>query len=268
MTAAWEKNYERLAFERRGRILTVALNDPDRLNAVDNRMHEELAHVFVDVASDTASDVVVLTGRGRAFCAGGDIARMNVIRDDPSIFFLEDRPAAKRIVFSLLDVEKPVVARINGHAIGLGATLALFCDVTFMADTARIADPHVAIGLVAGDGGAVIWPQLVGFQKAKEYLLTGDPIDAPTAAAIGLVNHCVPAAELDRRVDAFCDRLAAGASRAIQWTKIAINLELKRIAHATVDVGMAYESLSTRTADHAEAAAAFLAKRKPTFTGR
>ena len=199
---------------------------------------------------------------------GGDIARMHDIRADPAVFFLEDRPAAKRIVFSLLDVEKPVVARINGHAIGLGATLALFCDVTFIADTAKIGDPHVAMGLVAGDGGAVIWPQLVGFQKAKEYLLTGEPIDGATAAAIGLVNHCVPAGELDARVDAFCDRLAAGASRAIQWTKIAINLELKRIAHAAMDAGMAYESLSTRTADHAEAAAAFLAKRSPRFTGR
>ena len=137
-----------------------------------------------------------------------------------------------------------------------------------IADTAKIGDPHVAMGLVAGDGGAVIWPQLVGVQKAKEYLLTGEPIDGATAAAIGLVNHYVPAGELDARVDAFCDRLAAGASRAIQWTKIAINLELKRIAHAAMDAGMAYESLSTRTADHAEAAAAFLAKRSPRFTGR
>jgi enoyl-CoA hydratase len=268
MVASWESSYETIAFERRGRALTVILDDPERLNAVSHEMHTELERVFVDAARDEGSDVVVLTGRGRAFSAGGDIARMQAIAKDPSIFVIEDRAIAKRVVFSLLDLEKPIIAKINGPAVGLGATLALFCDVSFMADTARIGDPHVSVGLVAGDGGAVIWPQLVGFHKAKEYLLTGELISGPTAAAIGLVNHCVPASELNDRVDAFCDRLLAGAARAIQWTKIAVNLELKRLAHAVMDVGMAYEALTARSADHAEAASAFVAKRKPTFVGR
>ncbi len=267
MSAAWEENYQAIRFARRDRILTIVLNDPARLNAVSDKMHAELGQVFLDAAKDPDSDVVVLTGAGRAFSAGGDIARMQEVVDDPALF-LAGVATAKQIVFSLLDLEKPLIAKINGHAVGLGATLALFCDVTFMADSAKIGDPHVSIGLVAGDGGAVIWPQLVGFAKAKELLMTGELLDAAKAESIGLVNHCVPAAELDSAVDAFCDRLLAGATLAIRWTKITVNVELKRIAHALMDMGLAYEALTAQSRDHAEAVAAFGQKRAPKFIGK
>jgi enoyl-CoA hydratase len=267
MTAAWEARYRTLRFARHARILTIVLDDPARLNAVSPEMHEELGTVFRDAAADPDSDIVVLTGAGRAFSAGGDIAQMQKVIDDPALF-RAGMATAKQIVFSLLDLEKPIVAKINGHAVGLGATLALFCDVSFMADGARIGDPHVAVGLVAGDGGAVIWPQLIGFARAKELLMTGTLLDAARAAAIGLVNHCVPAAELDSAVDAFCDKLAAGALQAIRWTKATINLELKRIAHALMDPGLATEALSAASRDHAEAVAAFREKRPPKFTGK
>lgn len=267
MSAAWEASYQTIRFARRDRILTIVLNDPSRLNAVSDRMHLELGQVFLDAAKDPESDVVVLTGAGRAFSAGGDIARMQEVVDDPGSF-LAGVSTAKQIVFSLLDLDKPLIAKINGHAVGLGATLALFCDVTFMADNARIGDPHVSIGLVAGDGGAVIWPQLVGFARAKEFLMTGELLDARRAEAIGLVNHCVPAAELDRTVDAFCDKLAAGAMQAVRWTKTMVNIELKRIAHALMDTGLAYEALTAQSRDHAEAVAAFSQKRAPKFTGK
>jgi enoyl-CoA hydratase len=266
MSAAWEVKYRTLRFVRRERVLTIVLDDPARLNAVSEPMHHELATVFRDVGQDPGSDVIVLTGAGRAFSAGGDIAQMQKVVDDPALFRAGMVPA-KQIVFSLLDLEKPIVAKINGHAVGLGATLALFCDVSFMADTARIGDPHVAIGLVAGDGGAVIWPQLIGFARAKEFLMTGALLDAAKAEAIGLVNHCVPAAELDAAVDAFCDKLAAGALQAIRLTKATVNLELKRIAHALMDPGLAFEALSAASRDHAEAVAAFRAKRPPKFSG-
>jgi enoyl-CoA hydratase len=262
MTAAWELKYETLAFARRGGVLTIMLNDPSHLNAVGEQMHNELANVFADAATDADSRVVVLTGAGRVFSAGGDIAQMQEAVADPAKF-LAGVPMAKKIVFSLLDLEKPIIAKINGHAVGLGATLALFCDVTFMAETARIGDPHVAIGLVAGDGGAVIWPQLVGFARAKEFLMTGELLTAKKAEAIGLINHCVPADALDSAVDAFCDRLASGATQAIRWTKTIVNIELKRIAHALLDTGLAYESLTARSHDHAEAVAAFADRRKP-----
>ena len=121
------------------------------------------------------------------------------------------------------------------------------------------------MGLVAGDGGAVIWPQLIGFSRAKEYLLTGDLMTAQKAAEIGLINHAVPQDSLDEVTHAFCVRLLQGATKAIRWTKVTTNLELKRIAHALMDVGLSYESLSVRTADHREAINAFREKRPPKF---
>ncbi len=267
MGAEWEKNYQTLRFERRGRILTIKFNDPERLNAVSPRMHHELSRVMIDAADDPGSDIVVLTGAGRAFSAGGDADRLQEIAERPQSF-LDDIVSAKRIVFSLLDLEKPVIAKINGPAVGLGATIALFCDVTFMSDTARIGDPHVSVGLVAGDGGAAIWPQLIGFARAKEILMSGELLDAKRAEALGLVNHVVPAADLDRAVDAYCDKLAGGATNAIRWTKVAVNIELKRIAHAIMDASIAYEALSAHSAHHAEAASAFLKKHKQRRTDK
>jgi enoyl-CoA hydratase len=263
MTPTWTEHYRALAFSRRGKILTITLNNPDQLNAVGKQMHDELDRVFVDAAGDEGSDVVVLTGAGRAFSAGGDISRMQEIVADPDLFFREAE-VAKRVVFSLLDLEKPIIAKINGHAVGLGATLALMCDVSFMARDAKIGDPHVRIGLAAGDGGAVIWPHLIGFARAKEYLMTGDLLDAARACEIGLINHAVERDQLDDAVDAFCDRLACGSKDAIRWTKVAVNLELKRIAHSVMEVGMAYETITARSSDHAKAVTDFISKRRRT----
>ncbi len=251
--------YERLLLERRGRVLTVTLNRPEVLNAFGPVMHTEIIEALHFAGSDPGSDVVVLTGAGRAFSAGGDLARMEECIADPSEFAREAADA-KRIVFALLDIEKPVIARVNGHAVGLGATIALLCDVVFAAESAKIGDPHVKVGLVAGDGGAIIWPQLIGFARAKEYLMTGELLTAAQAAGIGLINHAVPDAELDARVDAFCDRLAAGSTQAIRWTKTTVNIELKRIAHALMDPGIAYESLTQRSDDHRNAVMAMKAK--------
>ena len=164
-----QADYRTIKIERRGRILYLIMNRPATLNAVDVLMHTELARVFRDANDDTESDIVVLTGAGRAFCAGGDVDWMQDAIDHPENF--ESTVAeAKQIVFSLLDCEKPVIAKVNGAAVGLGATLALFCDIGIAAETAIFADPHVSIGMVAGDGGAVIWPQLIGFARAKEFL--------------------------------------------------------------------------------------------------
>jgi enoyl-CoA hydratase len=257
--------YTTIRVARRGRILVLTLDRPDKLNAVDRTMHAELATIFEDAADDPESDVVVLTGAGRAFSAGGDIPWMQTMIDEG---FEQTAREAKRIVFSLLDCEKPVIARVNGHATGLGATLALFCDVIFAAETAKIGDPHVSVGFTAGDGGAVIWPQLIGYARAKEYLMTGDLIPAPEAARIGLINRALPAAELDAAVDAFADRLASGALVAIRTTKMAINIGLRQLASSVMDACLAQEALSNASADHQEAVAAFREGRKPVFTGR
>ena len=248
-----------LLIERCGRLLTIRFNRPDVLNAFGKVMHIELVDALHFAASDSNSDVVVITGAGRAFSAGGDLERMEECIADPREFEREAADA-KRIVFALLDIEKPVIARVNGHAVGLGATIALLCDVIFAADSARIGDPHVKVGLVAGDGGAIIWPQLLGFARAKEYLMTGELIHAPRAAEIGLINHAVPDAELDSKVDAFCQKLLGGATQAIRWTKATINIELKRIAHALMDPGIAYEALTQRSQEHRNAVQELKAK--------
>jgi enoyl-CoA hydratase len=257
-------SFETLALARNGRLLTVTLNRPDTLNAVNEQMHDDLAGVFAFVANDEHSDVIVLTGAGRAFSAGGDLVHLADMAARPELFD-HDAIRAKQIVFSILDLEKPLICRLNGHATGLGATLALLCDVVFAADGAKIGDPHVSIGLVAGDGGALVWPARIGFSRAKEYLMTGDLIPARKAEEIGLINHCLPAAELDAAVDAFCQRLLNGSANAIRWTKVLVNLELKRRAHAIMDTGVAYEAVTIRSADYREAVDAVRNKRTPTF---
>lgn len=257
-------NYTTFAFERRRRILEVAFSRPEKANAVDATMHEELARLFFDISNDPDSDIVILTGRGRAFSAGGDVNWFQSMIDDPDLFEKTAREG-RQIVYSMLDCEKPIIGKLNGHAAGLGATIALFCDVVFAAETAKIGDPHVNVGLVAGDGGGVIWPQLIGFARAKEFLFTGDMIGASEAARIGLINHAVPADELDTRVEAFAERLARGATKSIRWTKMSINIALKQLAHSMMDASTAYETLSNLTPDHQEAVNAFREKRPPVF---
>jgi len=260
------EDYQTLAFERRGRVLVVKLNRPDQMNAVNAQLHLELSRVFTDVGRDPDSDVVVLTGNGRAFCAGGDIVWMQSSVDDPSLFERTAREA-KDIVFSQLDLEKPLICRLNGHATGLGASLALLSDIVVAHDKVKIGDPHVSVGLVAGDGGAIIWPQLVGYAKARKYLFTGDLMSAAEAERIGLITDVVTEAELDAAAYGLAERIAAGATKSIRWTKITTNLALKQLFHNYFDAGIAYEMLSNLTADHREAVAAFRDKRAPKFTG-
>jgi enoyl-CoA hydratase len=257
--------YRTIRHERRDRVLTLILNRPEALNAVDGEMHAELTQVFFDAANDPLSDVIVLTGEGKAFSSGGDIRWMQSIIDEG--FDLTAREA-KRIIVSLLDCEKPIIARINGHATGFGATLALFCDIIIAAETAKIGDPHVQVGFTAGDGGAVIWPQLVGYARAKEYLMTGDLMTAVEAARIGLINHSVPSEELDNRVYGLATRLVEGSQVAIRTTKMSINIGLKQLVASIMDACLAYEALSNGSRDHQEAVSAFRERRKPVFRSK
>jgi enoyl-CoA hydratase len=268
MTASGDlPRFETLELTRKGRLLTITMNRPESLNAVNLELHEELAEVFHFAARDAGSDVVVLTGAGRAFSAGGDLDHMWRNATNPELFDQEAR-AAKQIVFAMLDLDKPLICRMNGHAVGLGATLALMCDVVFAAETAKIGDPHVGIGLVAGDGGAAIWAARIGLGRAKEFLLSGDLLTAKRGEEIGLINHALPLEELDAAVDAFADKLLNGSANAIRYTKILTNLELKRVATAVMDAGIAYESLTVRGLDHREAIQALKEKRKPVFGKR
>ncbi|MBB6125312.1 enoyl-CoA hydratase-related protein [Sphingobium subterraneum] len=257
-------NFDTLLMTRRDRTLTITLNRPDRLNAFDAQMHTELPHAISLATHDAESDLIILTGAGRAFSAGGDLDWQEDAARRPFMFEQTVREA-KQIVYGMIDCEKPIIAKINGPAVGLGATIAVLSDISFIADDTYIADPHVNIGMVAGDGAALIWPQLIGFARAKEYLFTGDRIGAAEAARIGLVNHAVARTELDASVDAFADRLAKAPQQALRYTKMTINVALRAMAGAVMDVGLGYESVTNMSADHLEALRAFREKRKPTF---
>lgn len=258
--------YKSIKVSRDGDIVILTLNRPDRLNAVDRQMHHELTTVFLDADKDPESKVIVITGAGRAFCAGGDVSGMN----SESGTNLEQTGRIRHegidLITNMLLVEKPILAMVNGVAVGLGANLALFSDVIVAAEDARFGDRHVTVGLVAGDGGSVIWPALIGVARAKEYLMTGDLIDASKAAEIGLINHAVPPDQLRPFTLELAHRLAEQMPYAVRATKAAINRLLRRQIFDVMDVAMAWEELSIKMEDHKEAARAFLEKRKPRFS--
>ena len=260
-------DFTTLKLTRTGDVLTVTIDHPTSpLNAVDHDLHHDLTALFARLKRENDARAVVLTGRGRAFSAGGDFNWFPELRAFERMEAL--RRDAKQLIWDLLDVEVPIVAAVNGHAMGLGASIALLCDTIFMADTATIGDPHVRVGIVAGDGGCAIWPLAVGPARAKEYLLTGDPLSAVEAERIGLVNHVVPAADLEREAMAFATRLAAGAPLAVRYTKLAVNKLVKDALNIAFDTSTALELVTFQSADHQEALAAIREKRPPRFEGR
>jgi enoyl-CoA hydratase len=267
MHDAWFDSYEHIQFKRAGRVLTIVMNRPEVKNAANVRMHNELSRVFADAQRDAACDIVVLTGAGDAFSAGGDIRAMRDKIADRTLWN-DTVNEARALFYSVLDMDKPLIARINGAASGLGATLAVYADISVAVDSAVIGDPHVKVGLVAGDGGALMWPMLIGFQRAKELLFLGDNISATEAARLGLITHVVPAGELDARIDELIAKLVKLPPFALRGTKKAINHTLKQLALATFEFGVSLETQSQLTNDHAEAVAAFIDKRKPVYTGR
>ncbi len=261
------ENYETIIVSREHKIITVTLNRPEVMNATNKQMHQELERVFPEIGRDPDANVVILTGAGSCFSAGGDI---NVLRDN-----LDDHPRwseamreARQILYNFVDLDRPVICKVNGAATGLGSTLALFSDVIIARDTAKIADTHVNVGLVAGDGGAIIWPALVGHARAKLHLLTGKPITGQQAAEIGLVTEAVPAEALDSRVQAIAEEIAALPTIAVRLTKKSINMDLRRRLDAMIEAQLGYETLSHLSLDHREAVNAFADKRAPIFTGR
>jgi enoyl-CoA hydratase len=260
------ESYRHLDVVVKDRVATVTLNRPEVRNAINERLHEELSTIFGDLDRDDDCDIVVITGAGACFSGGGDLNWV-LEQNRNLVMAAHGNRANRRFQYSLLDLEKPIIAKVRGPAIGLGCSLALFCDFVYATPDATFADPHVSVGLVAGDGGAVVWPALVGYAKARRYLLTGDAIKGAEAAEIGLITEAVPDDQLDEVVDAMANRLLGGAIYAIKYTKAAINAGLKVTASAVIDRAAAFESLTQMTEDNRVAAEAFLAKEKPKFTG-
>jgi enoyl-CoA hydratase len=256
-----------IRLEREGDVLVVTIDNPrSDLNTVDAGLHADLATLFRDLKREAAARAVLLTGSKKAFSAGGDFSWFPTLDTVEKLDHL--RLDARQLVWDLLDVEVPIVCALNGPAVGLGASVALLCDVVVMADTATIVDPHVRVGIVAGDGGTAIWPLLVGPAKAKQYLLTGDPVSAVEAERLGLVAEVVPADALAERGRWWAGRLAASAPLAVRYTKIAVNAQIKRALIDSFDLATALELTTFLSEDHKEALAALREKRPPRFHGR
>jgi enoyl-CoA hydratase len=256
-----------IRLERDGDVLIATIDHPDSpVNAVDEQLHRDLGELFRTLKVEREARAVVLTGSGRAFSAGGDMTWFPSLRSVDRLHTL--RREGKQMVWDLLDVEVPIVCGLNGAAAGLGASIALLSDVVVMADTAVIVDPHVTVGLVAGDGGAAIWPLLVGPLAAKRHLLLGDPLGAVDALRLGVAAEVCPSADVGERARAWARRLAAGAPLAVQGTKLAINAQVKQALLASFDVSMALEMTCFLSADHVEAVDAFVGRREPTYHGR
>lgn len=259
--------FSTIGFDRDGDVLVVTIDHPtSAVNAVDGALHEDLAALFPRLQAERDARAVLLTGRGAAFSAGGDFDWFPTLQDPEALEHL--RLDAKAMIWDLLDVHLPIVAAVNGHAMGLGASVALLSDVVFVAEGATIGDPHVKVGLVAGDGGTIAWPLALGPMLAKRFLLTGDPVTAEEAVRLGLAHRAVPADHLRAEALGFAHRLAAGAPLAVQYTKQAVNAWIKATAGQAFDLAQALEIATFRSDDHREALDALRGRRAPTFRGR
>ncbi|WP_403021145.1 enoyl-CoA hydratase/isomerase family protein [Salinibacterium sp. GXW1014] len=247
-------------------IAVVTLNRPERLNAVSPEMHHELQQLFASIDADDDTNVVVLTGAGRGFCSGGDTKTM-AGRHSKADEKLRVYSRGRHLIGGMLSVEKPLIAMVNGPAAGLGATIALFCDVVFMSDAATIGDRHVNVGLVAGDGGAVVWPLLVGPLRAKEFLMTGRMLSGQEAADLGLVNRVIEAGSLESETLDFAREVALQPPYAVRATKASINRYVQAVNAQVLDASLSWERISMRTQDHQEALAARAEKRRGNYQG-
>jgi enoyl-CoA hydratase/carnithine racemase len=232
-----------LQVEEDGPVRIVRLNRPDALNATNHELHEGLAALFPQLDADPEARVAVITGNGRAFSAGGDFAYLDELTRNDDLR-RQTLVHGKQIVTGMVACRVPVVAAVNGPAVGLGCSLVALSDIVYMAESAHLADPHVMVGLVAADGGPVTWPLLTSLQLAKEYALTGDPIPAARAAAIGLVNHVCPDGEVVDAALACAHRIATLPRRATEDTKRILNLHLERAVLATLDFALTAEDRS------------------------
>lgn len=269
MNADYAK-FTALAVEKKDGIATVTMNRPDTLNAVDPILHQDLERIWPALSEDEEVNVIVLTGAGKAFSAGGDIkgmiARFNTPQGAKAA--IHATRGAKNIVGNMLSVHKPIVAAVNGDALGLGMTLALMCDVSVVSETARLGDTHVRVGLVAGDGGSVVWPLLVGVNRAKDFLMRARVVRGSEAASMGIVNYAAPAENVRAEAMKIAAELNALPPLAVQWSKVSANLILKQQFNLVFDASIAFEALTMSSADHNEACKAFVEKRKPVYQGR
>jgi enoyl-CoA hydratase len=235
--------------EEDGPVRILTMNRPEALNAFDGELHHALPDALHAVSDDPKVRALVLTGAGRAFSAGGNIDDFTAFAND-----LELRRATlrlgRRLFEELINVHLPVIAAVNGPAVGLGCTIATACDAVIMSDQTFLADPHVTVALVAGDGGAVTWPLNIGLLRAKPYLLTGDRMSADVAVNLGLATRAVPPEQVLPEATAMAHRIAALPPQAVQDTKSVLNQHLRQAAVTVLGYGLAAESQSHDTPEY------------------
>jgi enoyl-CoA hydratase len=256
--------YQHLLFEQRDHgVLLVTLNRPEVYNAADEVMHGEMARVWTDISRDEQTRAAVVTGAGKAFSAGGDLAMVQRQAGDygrvtSMLTEMSD------LVYNMINCEKPIISAVNGVAVGAGVVVALLADISICAQDARLGDGHVRLGVAAGDHAAIVWPLLCGMAKARYYLLTGEMVTGEQAERIGLVSKSLPAEAVLPEALRVADTLATGSQLAIRLTKRALNGWL-RAAGPIFDQSAAYEMLTFMGEDVIEGVAALREKRPPRF---
>jgi len=249
-----------LLVEAQDRVRVVRLNRPDALNAANAELHTRLSQVWSELEADPDCSAVVLTGAGRNFCAGGDMGLLQAMHDDEKVR-AATLQEGKEIVERLVRFPLPLIAAVHGAAVGLGCSLVGLSDIVIMEESAYLADPHVSVGLVAGDGGALTWPTMMSLIRAKEYLFTGDRIPARVALELGLANRVVADGTSFDEALALAARLARQPAQALRDTKRAINKGLERAMVDVLDFAVAAESISNASDEHGEIIKRFLKKR-------
>ncbi|OBC04213.1 enoyl-CoA hydratase [Mycobacterium sp. 852013-50091_SCH5140682] len=257
-------DYRQLTLNRRDNgVLLITIDRPEKYNAADEEMHAELARIWRDVSTDHDTRVAVITGAGKAFSAGGDLAMVERMAGDyERVSHMLGEMSD--LVYNMINCDKPIVSAVNGVAVGAGAVAALLADVAIVAEDARIGDGHVKLGVAAGDHAAIIWPLLAGMAKAKYYLMTGEMITGVEAERIGLVAKALPREEVLDEALRIADGLAAGAQQAIRLTKRSLNNWLRQ-AGPVFDQSAAYEMLTFLGPDVVEGYTALREKRAPRF---
>jgi 2-(1,2-epoxy-1,2-dihydrophenyl)acetyl-CoA isomerase len=259
--------YQTLIVERGGAIATITLNRPDARNAIDLTMRQDLLWPLDGGETNEAARVLVLTGAGGHFCAGGDVKSMRARRSTA----VEGRARVEllnRMVVRLVNFPRPTVAMVDGYAVGAGTNLALCCDLVVASDRARFGELFNKIGLVPDGGGTWLLSRLVGLARAKELIFTGEVFDAAEAARIGLVNRVVPAGELERATRDLAARIAAGPPGVLRLAKHMVNRAATSDLASALDLEAYSQGLAVASDDHQEGLAAFFEKRPPKFTGR
>jgi enoyl-CoA hydratase/carnithine racemase len=257
-----------LRYEVADRVATITLDRPDKLNAFTAAMIDAWAEALAAAQRDDAVHVVVVTGAGRAFCAGGDVGRMGA--EAPSALELKNElwERIHRIPRTLETMDKPVIAMVNGLAVGAGMGMCLMCDVRIAAAEARFSTGYVRVGLVPGDGDTYFLPRLVGTARALELFWTGEMIDAAEALRLGIVNRVVPSAALAEATYALARQIADGPQVAIRLTKRLVYQSTRLDLRTHLDLVSSHMAIVRQTADHAEGIAAFRERRPPRFQGR